>query len=172
MNFPCILELVDGNLTLRYRNHRKRNQPSSPSHRTPVFVHSILSVTAISYEAKSQWFQLSFVDSARVYFRCVTPYEALEWVLLLKRELWNQILVCQTLFVVLKREGHADRGEALFEQMLRLVKVIFQNRDHFQVAKIHKLYAEWLSTQPDREQDSLNEFARCKTMQAKCELNS
>jgi len=94
--------------------------------------------------------------------------EALDWVACIKHELRNQVLVCKSMFFTLQAEGRQERAEPLFEQMVELLRVIHDGKEHFEVAETLRTYGKWLESQ-GRHDEALNIKRQAKAIKRRCE---
>lgn len=94
--------------------------------------------------------------------------EALEWIATIKHELKNQVLVCKSMYSTLQSEGHQERAEPLFQQILELLKVIYDGKEHFEVADTLRFYGKWLSEQ-GRKDEAIHMKKMAKAIKRRCE---
>lgn len=129
--------------------------------------------SSVSASSKSLSF-LNFPDfGSTTKTRCVvlkasSNKEAMEWIATIKHELKNQILVCKNLFSTLQSEGHPERAEPLFEQMIELLRVVYDGREHFEVADTLRSYGKWLEHQ-GRTDEAAHMKKQAKAIKRRCE---
>lgn len=103
-----------------------------------------------------------------VTLRASSNKEALEWIATIKHELKNQILVCKSMYSTLQAEGHHERAEPLFVHILELYKVVYDGRDHFDIAEALRSYGQWLSEQ-GRQEEAAQKRLQAKDIKRRCE---
>jgi hypothetical protein len=129
--------------------------------------------SSVSASSKSLSF-LNFPDfGSTAKTRCVvlkasSNKEAMEWIATIKHELKNQILVCKNLFSTLQSEGHPERAEPLFEQMIELLRVVYDGREHFEVADTLRSYGKWLEHH-GRADEAAHMKKQAKAIKRRCE---
>ena len=117
----------------------------------------------------SAWADFTNQSKVRsIVLKASSAKEALEWIATIKHELKNQILVCKNLFSTLQSEGHQERAEPLFEQIMELLKVVYDGREHFEVADTLRSYGRWLETQGRIDEAALMK-KQAKAIKRRCE---
>jgi len=103
-----------------------------------------------------------------VVLKASSSEEAMEWIAIIKHELKNQILVCKNLISTLQSEGHEERAEPLFEQMIELLRVVYDGKEHFEVADSLRSYGRWLENQ-GRSDEAAMRKRQAKAIKRRCE---
>ena len=128
-----------------------------------------ISVGSSGSSLLSTWVDFAHQPKVRnVVLRAGSNKEAMEWVATIKHELKNQILVCKNLFSTLQSEGHQDRAEPLFEVIMELLKVVYDGREHFEVAETLRSYGKWLDAQGRLDEATLIK-RQAKAIKRRCE---
>ena len=92
----------------------------------------------------------------------------MEWIATIKHELKNQILVCKNMFTTLQSEGHPERAEPLFDQIMELLRVVYDGREHFEIAETLRTYGKWLEGQ-GRHEEAAQVKRQAKAIKRRCE---
>jgi len=103
-----------------------------------------------------------------VVLKAPSHKDAVDWIAAIKHELKNQVLVIKSLISTLQNDGRQDRAEPFYDQMIELLRVIYDDREHFERAEAMRAYAKWLTDQGRIEEANAMK-KQAKAIKRRCE---